>query len=298
MSKRNRIEELNQSIIPHIRKRFVINDEDMDEVYRVIKNVNFEHFKPYYKLFDSHEKPSFTKDLLPLYRRDYEIRGVLFASVNKLEISIRTRFLYFLTYKYGDYAIWDKSIFKNNSEYSKYKTGIRHIVHSLEYSGLELNNGQKLTEEWCAKNINSYLALEFSQLGNLVYAISSLSDKDLTEMLKKMYDWNITPDEFRTWLQSILTFRNRLAHFKKIIMEDAFFDLDYQKYGFDYLKKDISLNKAFFNYLLIYKLLVDDTEYVDLLQNLAMCVEDNNIFFEYCFPKSVINQMTKLKFKI
>lgn len=281
---RAKINKLNSNILPHLEKYFIIEPENIEEAYHVLKDVNFEHFKPYYYMFERNQKkPSFINDFVPIYREDFRVRALLFSSINNLEISLRTRFLYYLTKKYGDYAIWNEKIFMNSDFYQQYKSGIKHIFLSLQNSDVDAD--EYITEKYARENFNSFVALEHSQLGNLIYSMLSLSDSDLSELIEQQYDTKFDLDDFKNWLFAIMQFRNRLAHFKKIIDENIMFSIDYKKYKVAPQNIQEGRNKkAFFNYLIVYKLLVGHKEFSTLVNKIVISVHDERILEEYGFP--------------
>ncbi|HMG16231.1 MAG TPA: Abi family protein [Saprospiraceae bacterium] len=150
---------------------------------------------------------SYFEDVIDLYNFDRHFRLIVFNAIERIEIALRTKLIYYLSGSYGPYWYLEPSLFDNQKEYAAF------------ISKIYLDMGRS-SEEFIVKHFQnhptehpeSWKALEVLTLGTLSKLYQNLKHQ-LPEKNKISKDFGLNNQKFLgSWLLSITTIRNIIAH--------------------------------------------------------------------------------------
>lgn len=194
-----------------ISRGLIVSDKEY--AVSLLEQISYYRFSAYCIPFQP-EKDSFLEDtriedIHDLYRFDHGLRMLLFDALEKLEIYIRTSFIYFLAHNFGAFGYLDKGIF-----YPKFKheEWIKNIEGEIERSKETFISHYR--EKYHKTNdFPIWMAAEIFSFGKLSQLYSGLHFKHQKKVAKK---FGLPPEILRSWLHVLVYARNICAHHSRL----------------------------------------------------------------------------------
>ena len=207
------------------KRGLIINDTK--RTTRHLSNVRYYRLSVYmtpYKIMsqdgvvsDSFVKDTTWDDIWNLYKFDRKLRLLVFDTIERIEISLRSQITYQLSHKYGSHWQDNNAIFKSTTNsktgkiYSVYNDIQSHITEQLNANRkiqfiehyLKKYNNPKTPPSWMSVEL-----LYFSELSKICQGLNKKKD------IKDIADYFCVHNEkvFCSWLHSINYVRNICAH--------------------------------------------------------------------------------------
>ena len=199
----------------------------------IIKLENISYYKikefslPYLDCNGSYKKDtSFEGDIKNFYQ-DKNVRIYFLEAIEKVELSFKTKFSYLLGQKYGAFGYinfnnWcDRNISKNEiiSRERKFLCKLNKTINKIKAS---INNGshdnpilKKYFLDYPNENrLPIWMVIEILTFGELMYLYETMSLKN-RKIIAHFY--NLSLDEFTSWMKNLNLVRNFCAHNTHII---------------------------------------------------------------------------------
>lgn len=171
------------------------------------------------QILDVFENNTTWNHVINLYRFDRKLRLLLFDSIERIEISIRTQIIYQLSLKYGSHWHDKKDLFAIKSV--KNKNGISMQIDTFKYLQEHINkqlmaNYTELFIKHYKENYQqpktppSWMSIEVMFFSHLSHICADLNNrKDRVDIAKY---FGLPEEVFCSWLHSINYIRNLCAH--------------------------------------------------------------------------------------
>lgn len=191
----------------------VVSDEPLALHY--LGTLNYYRLGAYWLPFEeNHARHKFIEgtefdQILNLYIFDRELRLLLLDAIERIEVAIRTRFAYRLGHAHGAHAHLNAAIFQNTSRHSQH---VARLTTEMDQSRedfirhLKQKYQEPLPPIWAAVELMTLGQLS-SWYGNLKHRrdLKSVSD-----------DFNMGPDQLKSFLHHISIIRNLCAHHGRV----------------------------------------------------------------------------------
>jgi len=168
--------------------------------YPLLKQPKSEHkFKP-----DSTFDKAFN-----MYCFDRELRKLVTAELEKIEVAIRAKMIYILSHEHGSFWYSNANLFSNVANHS---TSVNKLKQEFTRSDEQFLVSFK-------KNYNeplppSWMLLEVSSLGNLSHFYKNLKPSKSKREIANYF--GLDDNTFESWLHSIVYVRNVCAHHSRL----------------------------------------------------------------------------------
>ena len=149
------------------------------------------------------------EDILNLYQFDRELRLLMIDAIERIEVSVRSKWAYFFCEKYGAHAHLDSNLFK---DYQKHQKSISALKKSVSKSKepfirhLDDNYDETLPTLWALVEI-----MTFGQLSHWFGMLKHRSDKNAVARTYDMDEKN-----FVSILHHLTVVRNKCAHHSRL----------------------------------------------------------------------------------
>lgn len=180
-------------------------------------DISYFRLASYWKTFEidsaSHELVTGTSlhDVLSLYAFDRELRGVIFAAIQDIEIALRTRIIHHFSMAHG--AFW----FMNDVLFNDVKI-FQRCLSSLQ------NEVERSKEDFLLEHIKKYdlppmppvwKTLEVASFGTLSKLYCNMADTSVKKSVSKSF--GLPQYKYlESWIRSITVLRNCCAHHARI----------------------------------------------------------------------------------
>lgn len=197
-----------------LKKRgLIINDEP--KAIRLLENVSYYRLSGYwYPLLEDKKEHSFKKDsefntAFKLYCFDRELRHILLAEIEKIEVSIRSKMNYVLSEKNGPFWFQDSTLFSNPIEYA---------ITLSKIGGETRRSDEEFIKSFRKKYDNfippSWMTMEVTSFGSISRFYENLRPGKEKREIAHFYG---LPDSvFETWIHSLVYLRNVCAHHARL----------------------------------------------------------------------------------
>ena len=183
----------------------------------VLGRIGYFRLAGYWKLFEADKinhtfKPnSHFEDIIKLYEFDSQLKVLVFAAIQRLEVACRAKMAYHFSLKFGPFWFMDEALFVRQSIYEKNLASLRDEVN-------------RSYEDFIEEHFNKYddpdippawKTLEVASFGTLSKLFSNFAD---AESKKKVADdFDIPAYKFlRSWLKNLTVIRNDCAHHSRL----------------------------------------------------------------------------------
>ena len=140
-----------------------------------------------------------------IYKFDRELRALILAELEKIEISIRAHMIYILSQEYGAFWFQDKAIFKSETALQKSLEGIEK-----EYKRSDEEFIKAFQEKYSNNLPASWMILEITTFNTLSILYSNLRPGKTKREIA--YQFGLNDKVFSSWIHSIVYLRNVCAH--------------------------------------------------------------------------------------
>jgi len=188
---------------------------DRAATIRYLGDLNYYRLAGYWLPFEvDHETHQFIpgtefSDVLNLYVFDRELRLLIMDAIERIEVSIRTRFSYHLSHRYGSHPHLKPEFFHDEGKYqetlAKLKNEIKRSHEEFVYH-LRKKYDEPLPPIWAAVELMS-----FGQLSKWYGNLKSRSDK---KVIADHYELN--EGYLRSFLHHLTIIRNLCAHHSRV----------------------------------------------------------------------------------
>jgi abortive infection bacteriophage resistance protein len=197
--------------------------EDIDLARHYLQNVSYYRLKGYWWDMQAdlsahifHPGYTFT-DVVDRYNFDRHLRLILFDAIERIEIAVRTRLIYYMSCAYGPCWYLDHRLFDGKAR----SNGIP--VHQLSVDKLlsEFKNSSEIfavdhRKRYPQSHPDSWKVLEVASLGNLSKLYKNIQHTlPAKGEIAKSMGLNI-PKELSSWLECIAYVRNIVAHHSRL----------------------------------------------------------------------------------
>ncbi len=159
-----------------------------------------------------------------LYAFDRKLRLLIFDSIERIEVAVRTQIIYQLSHKYGSHWQDRAEIFKSKNENSFNGKSSRGIdIYATIQQHIEAQERNSRKEDFLKhyyntysnpKNPPSWMCVETFYFSHLSLICERLKNRsDITKISKY---FSLPPDVFCSWLHTINSIRNVCAHHARL----------------------------------------------------------------------------------
>ena len=163
---------------------------------------------------------SYFEDIIELYNFDRQLRLILFDAIERIEVALRTKMIYYLSVSYGGLWYLNPNLFQNSTITINNNT---QTVH--QYTIDELKKDFKRSQEIFIKDhhtrypnqhADSWKILEVASMGTLSKLYKNLNHQ-LPEKAIIAKDMGLNlHSELSSWLEAIAYVRNIIAHHSRL----------------------------------------------------------------------------------
>ena len=149
------------------------------------------------------------EDILNLYQFDREFRLLAIDAIERIEVSVRSKWAYFFSEKYGAHAHLDSNLFKNFQAHQKAISTLEESVSKSKepfIRHLDDNYDETLPPLWALVEI-----MTFGQLSHWFGMLKRRSDKNAVARTYDMDEKN-----FVSILHHLTVVRNKCAHHSRL----------------------------------------------------------------------------------
>lgn len=203
--------------------------EDIEKASNKLRYINYYKLKelsyPFFVNGDNGEKyyKSISFDtLVTRYYQDKKLRLALMSCIEKIEIAFKTRFSYHLGKQHGPYGYLKFNNWCDKETYCKqylqekqgdFKKRLKDNGYLYKSQSIK-EHFHKVGKKDSYDKIPIWLYVEFATFGDILYLYGLMSKKNKEKISN---DFDSTPNEIESWLESIKFVRNQIAHNSNII---------------------------------------------------------------------------------
>ena len=195
-----------------LENRGMVFDLEPNKVKEILLDIGYYRLGFYWNPFvidENHNLAKNTKfsDIVNLYYLDVDLRNVLNKYINRIEISFRTKVVYYVSNKYKNSPTW----FIDNNVVDMY------FISDI---GKYYNDSFKISNKPILKHHQKYLndkyapawkTLEFFSFGTILKIYKNLKDNEIKERISLFYGVkNI--QKFINFMETVVLLRNNCAH--------------------------------------------------------------------------------------
>ena len=144
-----------------------------------------------------------------IYKFDSELRKLIIAEIEKIEVAVRTQTAYILSLQYGSYWFEDSSLFSNPVRHAKLLSKIDN-----EYS----RSDEEFIKSFKSKYSNhfppSWITMEITSFGTLSILYENLLPGKIKRSIAAYF--GLADKVFASWLHSVVYVRNICAHHSRL----------------------------------------------------------------------------------
>lgn len=154
---------------------------------------------------------AYFEDVVERYNFDRHLRLILFDAIERIEISLRTKMIYFLSLSYGPYWYLDYSLFQDTEKLTDH---IKQLKREFKYSQEIFIKDHK--RRFPNFNAESWKIMEIASMGTLSKYYKNLNHQlpEKSTIAKEM-GLNLHK-ELSSWLEAIVYVRNIIAHHARL----------------------------------------------------------------------------------
>jgi len=144
-----------------------------------------------------------------LYCFDRELRQLLLAEIEKIEIAVRAKISYILAHKHGPFWFQNEALFKDLTKHSDTISKIKS-----EFSRSDEEFVQSFKEKYSNPLLPSWMMMEITSFGAMSQLYKNL--KPGREKRDIAHYFGLPDSVFETWLHSMVYLRNVCAHHTRL----------------------------------------------------------------------------------
>lgn len=200
--------------------------KDEAQAHILLKNISYYRLKGYWwdmqkdPVLHTFQPDVYFEDIIERYDFDRRLRIILFDAIEQIEISLRTKMIYYLSITYGGLWYLNPAIFDTGTITQRGITKTPHIV-ALEELQKEFNRSQEIfiknqRQRYPGQDVDAWKMLEVASMGTLSKLYKNLKNK-LPEKAIIANEMGLNSTfTFVGWLESITLMRNIIAHHARL----------------------------------------------------------------------------------
>lgn len=182
-----------------------------------LKNISYYRLKGYWwdmqqdRITHTFAPNIYFENVIERYNFDRHLRLVLFDAVERIEIALRTKMIYYLSLSYGATWYLDSNLFANSE---KHVENVNHLQREFGYSQEIFIKDHKRKHP--NSNAEAWKILEVASMGTLSKFYKNLKHQlpEKSTIAKEM-GLNLH-SELSSWLEAIVYVRNIIAHHSRL----------------------------------------------------------------------------------
>ncbi len=221
-------------------------------------------FLPYQQTKDHFNSGTTFKQIIRTYTFDRELRLLIFDCIERIEVAIRTQFIYSMALKYDDAHWQDKKEYFANPYYNKVTkqmvdpyADLQNIIHRAKTNRRpEVFIDHYMNTYNHPSNPPSWMCLELLTIGELFHIYRGLAKNSDKKRIADFF--GVHHKVFTSWLHTLTYVRNICAHHARLWNRDLAIVPDkIKKVEGPWLDTSFENNKRMFYFLSILKYLLD-----------------------------------------
>ena len=190
--------------------------DNQKEAKHYLSNISYYRLSGYWLIFqqnqNSHKFKINTKfdDVLNIYIFDRELRLLVLDAIETIEVSIRSKMAYYLSKKFGAFALLKPEIFYSPIKYAKTLTKLK--------SEIDRNDKELFLKHFKDKYIEElppiWTCIEVMTMGQISYWYSNIKDRTHRQNVAKYY--NLDEKILCSFLHHLTIVRNTAAHHSRL----------------------------------------------------------------------------------
>jgi abortive infection bacteriophage resistance protein len=203
--------------------------QDISRAKMYLQQINYyrlsAYFLPFQSSTDKFDTGTTFEHIIKTYTFDRELRLLVFDAIERIEIAIRTQFVYQLAQKYSDShwqdnsSIFIKPIVDRHGNiidpYNEFQDIIRKAIKSKKP---EVFIKHYIDEYHRPSNPPSWMCFELLTIGELSRLYKGLRNKDDKKLIANYF--KLHPTVFQSWLHALAYVRNICAHHSRLWNRD------------------------------------------------------------------------------
>ena len=180
---------------------------------QVLSQINYyrlsAYFLPFKKKDGNYLSGTDFNNIYQIYEFDRNLRNLLFAAIEEVEIFLRAKLAYFHAHKYGVEGYLDENNYNKRHNHNKFQEKIKN----------EIQNNKKVL--FVQHHIDKYngrfpiwVITELFTFGMLSYFYNDLPLSDQKQLAREIF--NTTPKNLGSWLRCCTDLRNICAHYGRL----------------------------------------------------------------------------------
>lgn len=188
---------------------------NQDKALHLLESVSYYRLSGYwYPLLQDKKTHTFKENAdfdtaFRLYCFDRELRKLVLAELEKIEVAVRAKMIYVLSHKHGAFWFSNPAIFRNTAKHADSITKI-----GQEYSRSDEEFIKAFANKYSDPLPPSWISIEITSFGTLSMLYSNLLPG--TEKRTIARHFGVSDSVFQTWLHSIVYLRNICAHHSRL----------------------------------------------------------------------------------
>lgn len=181
-----------------------------------LENLNYYRLCGYWLIFEkNHEIHQFKdntyfEDILNLYIFDRELRLLLLDAIERIEVSIRSKFAYHLTKEFGSHAHLKSEVFASSLEYERMLIKLK--------AELDRNKNEAFIKHYMDKYVEElpplWVSVEVMTLGQISNWYKNIKDRKYRQSIAKYY--KLDEKILSSFLHHLTIVRNASAHHSRV----------------------------------------------------------------------------------
>jgi len=186
---------------------------DVSFCTKVLSQVNYyrlsAYFLPFKKPDENYLPGTNFNDIYRIYEFDRELRNLLFAAIEEVEIYLRAQFAYFHSHKYGVIGYLNPANYNNRHRHDKFQKLIETEIQ---------NNKKVLFVQHHLANYGGqfpfWVITELFTFGMLSYFYNDMLITDQKHLARELF--KTVPKNLISWLRCCTDLRNICAHYGRL----------------------------------------------------------------------------------
>lgn len=195
-----------------IKDKGFIVDNDLDCI-EFLKKANYYRLSAYYLPFRLPDGTYFPdtpfKRIQGIYEFDQQIRSILLANIEEIELYLRTQISYYFSHLHGPLGYMDSSFFNGRHNDNKFKKGIKNCISANSRSLVVRHHVEKYGGQFPL-----WVIIEYFSLGMISHFYADMLPGEKKELAKNVF--NTGPQYLSSWLRCITDLRNLCAHYARL----------------------------------------------------------------------------------
>ena len=190
--------------------------EDNDNTQNLIEHINYYRLEAYWFTYYDRDKqehyflPDTTfSNIWRDYRFDRKFRSLILQGLERIEISFRTQFTYFLSHHYGSFPLKKENFIFSKQSWDENIENLKTIcLTSKEQFAIHLR------ETYSCEIFPVWAITELMSFGKISLFYKNIKDQSLQKSISRKY--GIQPEILISWLNHLSNVRNYCAHHARL----------------------------------------------------------------------------------